>query len=336
MDIYFSIFENRHQPTFEIDKGNIIKYLEVKERTSKILSHLKKDNRFILKKVQKIDLDIISKIHSSEYLNFLISTEKIKKQEIIPDVHSFDKRIPYYDLPPELAAGYFSFDDGAPFTKHTWESALYSASAAYNAAKDLIISKKNTYALCRPPGHHATKSQAGGFCYLNNAAIAAEALIEVNKNKVLIVDIDFHHGNGTQHIFYERSDIYYLSLHGNTDKNYPFYSGRIQETGINEGKVFNKNIPLPNGLGGKKYLKELSNALDIVLKQFTPNQLIISAGFDTMQDDPEGNFDLTPKDIQKIALLLANLKLPTVIVQEGGYKIKNLDTGVPLFLGEFT
>ena len=335
MNVYFSVFENRHQPTFEIDKGNIIKYLEVKARTTEILNQLKKDGRFILKKVQKIDLEFIKKIHSPEYLDFLISTEKLPNGELIPDVHAFDDRLDVYALSPDLASGYFTFDDGAPFTKHTWESVIYSASASYNAAKDLLYSKKNTYALCRPPGHHATKSQAGGFCYLNNAAIAAEVLTEINKEKVLIVDIDFHHGNGTQNIFYDRQDVYYLSLHGDTNKNYPFFSGRIQEIGIHKGKGFNKNVPLPNGIGGKGYLKALSTALGQVLENFQPSYLIVSAGFDTMRNDPEGNFDLTAQDIKNVASTLAALKLPTLIVQEGGYKIKNLDKGVPMFLSEF-
>ena len=250
-------------------------------------------------------------------------------------MHLFDSRLNIYSLSPEIASGYFAFDDGATFTKSTWESALYSASASYNASIDILNLKKNTYALCRPPGHHATKSQAGGFCYLNNAAIGAEVLTENNTKKVLIVDIYFYHGNGTQNIFYDRSDIYYLSLHGDTNVNYPFFSGRVSEIGINEGRGFNKNVPLPNGIGGKEYIKALSTALSNVLKTFSPSYLIISAGFDKMRGDPVGNFDLTPKDIQNVAAILANLKLPTLIVQEGGYIIKNLAKGVPTFLEKF-
>ncbi len=335
MHVYFSEFENKHQPKFEIDKGKIIKYLEVKERTTKILNHLKEDGRFILKSVHEIDLKFIQKIHTKDYINFLISTENLPKGEVIPDVHSFDNRIHVYNLPPELAAGYFAFDDGAPFTAYTWSSALYSASAAFNAAQDVLVSKKNVYALCRPPGHHATKSQAGGFCYLNNAAIAAEVLTKFNKNKVLIVDIDFHHGNGTQNIFYDRADVFYLSLHGDTNINYPFFSGRPQEIGIDKGKGFNKNVPLPNSIGGEGYMHALMSSLKEVLKDFHPSFLVVSAGFDTMQGDPEGNFDLTPQDIEKIGSILNDLNIPTLIVQEGGYKIKNLDAGVPLFLKQF-
>lgn len=333
MQVFFSEFEKLHQPTFELDQGNRLSYHEVAARTTAILKALDNKN-FKLEKVDEIPLAAILAVHSRDYIEFLKSTAKLT-DVVIPDVYYKDPNpIPMRKLAPKYAVGYYSLDDGAPITPDTWKAVAYSASSAYAAAQHVEGGEKVAYALCRPPGHHAGAALCGGFCYLNNAAIAARYLTAKSK-KVLLLDLDFHHGNGTQSITYNDPSIYYCSLHGDPDTHYPYFTGRPDERGTGAGEGFNLNVPLPTGTKGPAYKAALLRALETVHKNFKPDYLIVSIGFDTLGHDPEGDFELTFDDLANNAEILASLRLPTVVVQEGGYVLKNLGDAAVHFLSPF-
>ncbi|HJU01054.1 MAG TPA: histone deacetylase family protein, partial [Actinomycetes bacterium] len=177
------------------------------------------------------------------------------------------------------------------------------------------------YALCRPPGHHAGPGYYGGFCLLNNAAIAARAAAA--GGRVAVVDVDFHHGNGTQDIFWEDPEVLYVSLHGDPAGHYPFFTGAADETGAGPGAGTTRNLPLPDGTGDDAYLDALAEALAVV-EAFDPATLVVSAGFDTFEDDPIGAFRVTTAGFGRIGSALAALGRPTVVVQEGGYAVEAL------------
>ena len=188
------------------------------------------------------------------------------------------------------------------------------------------------YALCRPPGHHAERKVFGGFCYFNNAAIAADELSRLGS--VALVDLDFHHGNGSQDIFYRRADVLNISIHGHPNYAYPYFSGFGDETGEGEGLGRNFNFPLPEETGPERYFETLQKALKQV-RLFQPRFLVVSLGFDTMKGDPTGAFLLTTASMRELGRKLGELNHPTLIVQEGGYNLRNLRRGAVAFFTGF-
>jgi acetoin utilization deacetylase AcuC-like enzyme len=224
--------------------------------------------------------------------------------------------------------GYYSFGWGTPILEGTWEAAYWSAQCALTAAEVVRGGEQVAYALCRPPGHHAGLDLYGGFCYLNNAAIVARHL----QARVAILDIDYHHGNGTQTIFYSDPSVLYCSLHAHPDLDYPYYWGYADETGQGEGRGTNRNFPLPLGVDDEVYLATLSQALQVI-HDFCPRFLVVSAGFDTVAGDPVGSFSLTTDGLARIGKAIAGLSLPTVVLQEGGYLIERLGENAVAFLG---
>lgn len=225
-------------------------------------------------------------------------------------------------------AGCFCNDTFTPITANTFRAANGAVNAALTGASLLLEGSLCAYVLCRPPGHHAERSIFGGFCYLNNAAIAANRLSQ--HGKVALVDIDYHHGNGSQKIFYERSDVLFVSIHGHPDVCYPSFAGFKDERGTGEGLGFNFNYPLYPGAGNEKYIETLETALSRV-KSFSPDWLVVSLGLDIMRGDPTGAFFVTPKGMQEIGKRICALSLPTLIIQEGGYSLTNLRFGSKMF-----
>jgi acetoin utilization deacetylase AcuC-like enzyme len=209
---------------------------------------------------------------------------------------------------------------------------LASANCALSAAEIVTSNQKSVFALCRPPGHHAGKDYAGGYCFINNAAVAANWLS--SKGKVAILDIDYHAGNGTQDIFYERNDVLTISIHGDPDFEYPHYIGYADETGSGAGLGFHHNFPLPAGTDDAQYLTVLDKALNLI-KEFAPAYLVVSAGMDTFGGDPLGTFKITHSSFTKFGRRIAALNLPTVIVMEGGYANEALGTNTVNLLEGF-
>jgi len=241
--------------------------------------------------------------------------------------------------------GYYAFGGGSPILEGTWTAAYWSAQCALTAVDLVLGGKRAAYALCRPPGHHAGRDLYGGFCYLNNAAIAARYVQAwLNKvsgtekqvpgtSKVAILDIDYHHGNGTQAIFYADPGVLYCSLHAHPDDDYPYYWGQAGERGQGAGEGFNHNWPLPSGIDDTGYLAALAQAL-ATIREYRPAALVVSAGLDIGAGDPSGGFAVTPGGLREIGRRIAALGLPTVLMQEGGYKLDTLgENAVALLQG---
>lgn len=258
--------------------------------------------------------------------------------------------------------GHYAFGWGTPILERTWEAAYWSAQCALTAAQQVCSGQRAAYAMCRPPGHHAGTDLYGGYCYLNNAAVAASYLQSNSmhssgisgtcsaagdpggtqgaahqsggRNRVAILDVDYHHGNGTQLIFYRDPSVFYGSLHVHPDEDYPYYWGDADELGEGEGIGTNRNWPLPRGTGDTRYLEALDGALASI-REFAPSFLVVSLGLDIMEGDPEGGFLVTPTGLRMIGERIALLGLPTAIVQEGGYKLDRLGEHALTFLGPF-
>lgn len=235
-------------------------------------------------------------------------------------------------------AGYHAIDGDAPILPGTWAAAYWSAQAALTAADRVLAGSRVAYALCRPPGHHASADQYGGYCYLNNAAIAVRRLQQGSAaRRVAVVDVDYHHGNGTQEIFYADPTVLVCSLHADPDHEYPYFWGGADERGEGEGLGANRNWPLPAGTDDAAYLAALEEALDAV-RSFRPDALVVSAGFDLLAGDPSattGGFAVTLDGVAEVGRRLAGLALPTVIVQEGGYRLDWLGEAAARFLAAF-
>jgi acetoin utilization deacetylase AcuC-like enzyme len=267
-------------------------------------------------------LDPVAAVHSPEYLRFLETIYGAWRDAgggdiVVPHIHPFDRNGAYPQTPAGLA-GFHLGDTSCPISPNTWQSARSSANSAVAAALAVRDDgAKSAYALCRPPGHHASRDIAGGFCYLNNSAIAAEQLREKHY-RVAILDIDLHHGNGTQHIFYERDDVLTVSIHADPSVFYPFYWGHAHERGKGAGLGYNHNFPLPLGSGNKAFLSELDAAL-AVIAAYAPGALVLACGLDASGDDPFGGLAVTPEGFADIGRKIGLIGLPTVIVQEGGY-----------------
>ncbi len=268
-------------------------------------------------------------VHSQNLLTFLKRGEKELEsgQLLYPNV--FPVRRP--DRVPkswESQAGYFCIDTFTPVTSNAYKAARIAVNAALTGAERVAKGSPLCYALCRPPGHHAEARAFGGFCYFNNAAIAAHYLSA--SGKVAFLDIDHHHGNGSQDIFYQRSDVLFVSIHGHPKLCYPYFAGYRDEKGEGEGLGFNRNYPLYPGVDDNAYCETLAQAIN-TMKRFKPDYLVLSLGFDIMAGDPTGTFNVSARGMYRIGRMLAELGLPLLIVQEGGYSLRNLRVGASEF-----
>lgn len=239
-------------------------------------------------------------------------------------------------IPPGVNGklGYYAFDAGTPIVEGTWDAAYASAQCALSAAALVAEGERAAYALCRPPGHHAAKAAYGGYCFLNNAALAAQYLRDQGRATVAILDVDYHHGNGTQDIFYDRADVLTVSVHGTPETEYPFFRGFADETGTGAGVGFNRNFPLPRGTDWDSYRGVLDTALRVVA-DFKPDALVIALGVDTYENDPISAFKLKAEHYPLIGAAIARLGLPAVFTQEGGYAVAEIGTNVAAVLTGF-
>ena len=227
--------------------------------------------------------------------------------------------------PPFIAgrAGYRALDTSTPIVAGTYPAARAAVDVALTAVDLVLAGETAAYGLCRPPGHHAARSMYGGFCYFNNAAIAAQAVAERTGEHVSILDVDYHHGNGTEQIFWRRGDVLYVSLHAHPDRQYPYFLGWPDETGEGPGAGANLNIPLPAGLSNEGYLEALDRGLDRIAAE--PGSIaVVSLGFDTFGQDPIGDFALTTEVYHEVGRRTAALGKRQVILQEGGYHLPSL------------
>lgn len=268
-------------------------------------------------------------VHDSDFVQFLraVAGQLKEGRPFYPDTFPIRRpdRKPRH-LPDQ--AGYYCIDTGTPLYHNAFIAAKAAANTALTAAQELLAGRRLAYAACRPPGHHAGANYYGGFCYFNNAAIAAQFL--VTTGRIAVLDIDYHHGNGTQDIFYGRSDVLTVSIHGDPNFEYPYFSGFANERGEGDGVGYNLNFPLPRGTDDARYLRTLERALDAI-KAFAPAILVVSLGFDIMRGDPTGSFTLSPEALRTVGTRITQLRRPVLVVQEGGYNVRNIKRGSVAF-----
>lgn len=287
---------------------------------------------------ERFGLDPVAAVHTPEYLRFLATVhERWQKipgasAEVVPNIHA-RARSDAYPASVVGQAGYHMADTACPIAAGTWQAAVESAEVALTAAKLVAGGERVAYGLCRPPGHHAYADQAGGFCYLNNAAIAAQWLRK-RDDRVAILDVDVHHGNGTQGIFYARGDVLTVSLHADPVAFYPFFWGHAQERGEGAGLGANLNLPLPRRTADDDYLAALDKALERIAA-FRPGTLVVALGLDAHEGDPFQGLAITTPGFGRIAAAVAGLGLPTVLIQEGGYLNEALGRNLVSFLEGF-
>lgn len=218
-------------------------------------------------------------------------------------------------------AGYYCIDTFTPINRNAYPAARRGVDATLTAANAILDGERLAYALVRPPGHHAEHKSFGGFCYFCNAAVAANYFSKIGT--VAILDIDYHHGNGQQDIFYRRNDVFTISIHGDPDFAYPYFTGFADERGEGEGEGYNLNYPLPEAQDGKQFRKTLAKAL-AVIREFAPKFLVVCLGLDPAKGDPTGTWSLVANDFKENGRLIGGLNLPTLVVQEGGYRTRTL------------
>ncbi len=230
--------------------------------------------------------------------------------------------------------GYYSFDAGTPITAGTWRAASAAADVALTGADRIRAGEGAAFALCRPPGHHAGRAFYGGYCFMNNAAIAAHSLRAGGAERVAVLDVDYHHGNGTQEIFWERADVLFVSLHADPVREFPYFSGHADEVGAGAGEGFTLNLPLPWGTGWADYAEALGAAAARI-RRFGAEALVVSLGADTYGGDPISRFRLLSEDFLRMGRGLAGIGLPTLFVMEGGYAVEELGLNVANVLTGF-
>jgi acetoin utilization deacetylase AcuC-like enzyme/GNAT superfamily N-acetyltransferase len=271
----------------------------------------------------------IRAVHDTDFVTYLrVVCEKLQgEQPVYPYV--FPVRRPER-RPKELAlrAGYYCIDTFTPLDRNAYVAARSAVDVALTAASEVLSGRRVAYALCRPPGHHAERRTFGGFCYFSNAAIAAQHMSR--EGTVAMLDIDYHHGNGQQNIFYSRGDVLTVSIHGHPNVAYPYFTGFADETGEGPGAGCNLNLPLPETAGEREFLTALEKALGRI-RRFKPAILVVCLGLDTLKGDPTGSFDLTPATLTRTGCEMARLGLPMLVVQEGGYSLRNLRRGAAAF-----
>jgi|TARA_B100000809_G_C15071990_1_gene506407 acetoin utilization deacetylase AcuC-like enzyme len=312
----------------ELFGGELVKPFERPERMEYILNEIKTRKLGAILDPVNFDMDIIYKIHDKKYVDFLNNAwnEWVAlgfKGEAIPTV--YPSRSMNSDVVPtfiEGKLGYYCLANETSISEGTVEAAYESVKVALTAA-DMLDEEKSVFALCRPPGHHASKDQYGGYCFFNNVAIAAEKLKEKGAKRIFILDIDFHHGNGTQAIFYDRSDVFFVSLHGDPKDAFPHFLGHADEKGSGEGVGYNCNYPMPPGTPYDVWTKSLDDSISKI-QNFSPDALIVSLGVDTYENDPISFFKLKSDDFFDVGRKIASINLPTLFVMEGGYAIKEI------------
>lgn len=333
MKIIYSEDHRGHAGAMEMRYDEMIPMSECPERMDAILSALAEAGFTDVIAPKAHGLEVVHQLHDPAFVSFLRRCYPLWEQEFGPGrfatAYTFGMR--GMDQTPNASVhsmlSCYTFDVCAPFVEGTW--------TAINAAKDIALTGAEliqagegaVFSLCRPAGHHASQDLAGGYCYLNNAAIAAQAHLNAGAARVALLDIDYHHGNGSQRIFYERADVLFASLHCRPQDEYPFLMGYDTEVGAGAGKGYNLNLPMPRGTDYAAWGVALEQALDRITA-YAPDVLVVSLGVDAFEGDPVGGFRLQSPDFIDIGRRIAQLSLPTQLVMEGGYAMEALGRNV--------
>ena len=325
----YSDAHHLHHGKAELIDGQLLPCFEMPSRADMVLDRVKATGLGPIDGPVDFGRTPLTRVHTERYVDFLQTawdkwTATGRTHDALPLVWPVrglrTDRVPQ-DIDGLL--GFHSMDAGVPITAGTWEAVRQSANVALTAMQRISDGANSAFALCRPPGHHAAADYMGGYCYLNNAAIAAQALRDRGAHRVAILDVDYHHGNGTQDIFYRRADILFASLHGDPAVEYPYFLGHADEHGEGEGQGYNHNYPLPHGTGWDRYHDALTDACRKIIN-YAPDALVISLGVDTFEEDPISKFKLTNSDYLRIGEAIAGIGKPTLFVMEGGYAVEDI------------
>jgi acetoin utilization deacetylase AcuC-like enzyme len=345
MRLFFSETQIEHAPQQFMAAGRLVAPFEVPERAKRMADGLAAIG---LEAEVPADYGLapITQVHADHYVEFLHQAYNRFQEiagagpEVLPNVH------PYVSAGPSLAcrerprasgivaqAGWYAGDMACAIGEGTWRAVYASAQSAIAAAEAIVEGAEQSMALCRPPGHHAYQDRSSGFCFLNNAAIAAEVLRK-RFRRVAILDFDTHHGDGTQAIFYRRSDVFYGSTHTDPRNYYPYFAGYADETGFGEGDKFNLNIPLDPGADDEAFI-DANQKLIVAALAAEAEAIVISAGWDAHHEDPLSKLSVTSDAYRRLGRIYGEVPLPTIIVQEGGYSLAAIETVAPRFVSEF-
>jgi acetoin utilization deacetylase AcuC-like enzyme len=334
MRCFWDARQLRHAPARELHNGAFVPFAEHPGRAEAMLAALgpteaPRDHG---------EAPLLA-VHTADYLDFLRSAfagwqAAGRPGDAAGYVWPVVRRRPLRLDRIDARLGLHSMDASTPIAEGTWDAAYWSAQTALSALDALLAGERAAFALCRPPGHHAGADYAGGYCYLNAIAIAAEAALAAGGRRVAILDIDYHHGNGTQDIFYGRGNVLFVSIHADPATDYPFFWGHADEAGEGAGKGATLNLPLPRGTELAGFGEALETALARIAA-FAPDILLCSYGADTFAGDPISFFRIETADYAVIARRIAALGLPTLVAMEGGYAVDALGANVAAFLSGF-
>ncbi|MGB1010012.1 MAG: histone deacetylase family protein [Thiolinea sp.] len=327
MQTFFSESHRLHFPQGELSGGELVTPFERPSRVEYILQRLQERQFNKTTTPDAIDFAPIRRLHDPGFLDFLENAWDEWKQEgfageLIPT--SFPVRRMQDQRPPKNIdgkAGYYALAAETAITAGTWEAVQSSCASAQSAQRQVANGADSAFALCRPPGHHAAPDMFGGYCFINNASVAAEMFRMNGTDKVAVLDIDFHHGNGTQDIFYQRDDVFFASLHGHPEDAFPYFTGYADETGAGAGTGMTANYPMRPGTAYDVWAEALHDAVKRI-KQFGAEALVVSLGVDAFKEDPISFFKLESESFLHVGKVIATLNLPTVFIMEGGYAVE--------------
>jgi len=340
--VVYTLRHRLHHPERELETSRFQAPYEHPGRAEAIRSSLARDDLFEFIAPDEWGIEPIAAVHDPGLIVFLETAwEEYRREhgtfhDVFPDVFAragLREGMGPGAEPTDIRArlGWWSFETTTPLTEGTFDAARSSVDVALTATHNVLGGERVAYGLCRPPGHHAARSLFGGYCFFNNAAIAAQHVVATTGGKVTVLDVDYHHGNGTQQIFYERDDVQFVSLHGDPQRAYPYHTGFSDEIGAGPGRGANSNFPLVEGASDEEYLDALTAACAEVAA-FGPDVLVVSLGLDTYFLDPICDFDVTPDGFEACGAMVSDLGVPTVVLQEGGYADADLGENVRRWL----
>jgi acetoin utilization deacetylase AcuC-like enzyme len=316
----------------ELYGGELVQPFEKPSRAETVLRVVRESGLGEISPPEAFSLEPVLAVHEADYIAFLETAWQEWRDagyagEVIASV--WPARRMQFRAPRFIdgKVGYYAMAAETSISEGTWAAALSSKDVALTGAKALLEGERGVFSLCRPPGHHAALDMYGGYCFLNNAAIAAQYLRDHGAERVAILDIDFHHGNGTQDIFYARDDVLFCSLHGDPEDAFPHFLGYADEAGSGLGTGYNRNYPMPPGTPFAQWREALADALDRV-GEFSPQYVVVSLGVDAFENDPLSFFKLTSPDFLTTGQMIGALDIPTLFVMEGGYDVDEVGVNV--------
>lgn len=341
MKVFWDPRQQEHAPAFFLARGEVRPNYEVPARAAALLAACQEMQLDVLAPAA-IPSERLAIVHDPAYLDFLRHGYEDwtalagRGPELVANIHPAPEMLANGGRCPSHIVGrigWFTADCACPIGPSTWDAALISASGAIAAATE-VLQGRSAYSLARPPGHHAYPARAGGHCYINNAALAAETLRQQGVPRVAVLDIDSHHGNGTQGVFWERGDVLFVSVHGDPNNYYPWFVGHAEERGAGPGLGANINLPLAIGTGDQGWLEAITTGLSAI-RRFRADALVVSLGFDASVDEPLNALSVTADGFARAGEAIGTLRLPTALVQEGGYNVDVIGGLLKRFVSSF-